>query len=202
MIQGFNDTDAFRRDITKQVMEYPAFVRHVDDPLGLHRVRCEIPGYMALTPWAFPHTNGGGSGDRGAHIVPKEGSIVFVRFLFGDDERPVYSGGSWGNGQPPADVRAAGKEAHKIQALEIGALGDLSFRATVDERSGHRGVKIYAIDTTDDEVVASLEFDLEQRGVSLFGLAGVDIQGRGFVNIEAPQVQINERLVLTKSGPI
>jgi hypothetical protein len=123
-------------------------------------------------------------------------------FLYGDDERPVYSGGSWSSGMPPADVRAAGKEAHKIQALEIGALGDLSFRATVDERTGHRAVKIYAIDTTDDEVVASLEFDLEQRGVSLFGLAGVDIQGRGFVNIDAPQVQINDRLVATKAGPI
>lgn len=202
MIEGFSDTEAHRQDLTKHVMEYPAFVRHVDDPLGLHRVRCEIPGYMKLTPWAFPLTNGGGSANRGAHIVPIVGSIVFVRFLYGDDERPVYSGGSWSSGMPPADVRAAGKEAHKIQALEIGALGDLSFRATVDERTGHRAVKIYAIDTTDDEVVASLEFDLEQRGVSLFGLAGVDIQGRGFVNIDAPQVQINDRLVATKAGPI
>ena len=201
MIDGFTDSEAYKAGLLKEVKRYPGFVKDVNDPLGLHRVRVHIPGYMDLTPWAFPEIAGGGAA-RGGHIVPEAGCPVFVTFLYGDDERPIYSGCGWGTPNVPADIKAAGKEAHLIQALEISKLGDLSFRVTIDERPGKRAVKLYAIDVTDNEVIASLEFDLEKRGLSLFGLAGVDIQGRGFVNVDAAQVQIHDRLVLEKAGPI
>lgn len=201
MIDGFTDIEAYKAGLLKEVKTYPGFVRQVDDPLGLHRVRVEIPGYMALTPWAFPEVSGGGMA-RGGHIVPEVNNIVFVRFLFGDDERPIYSGASWGTPQVPADIKAAGKQAHLVQGLEISKLGDLSFRVTIDERPGKRAVKVYAVDVTDNEIIASLEFDLEKRGLSIFGLAGVDIQARGFVNVDAAQVQVHDRLVLEKAGPI
>jgi len=202
---GFFDQEDLKSIYTKGVQFYPAFVRRVDDPLGLHRVRVEIPGFIALSSWAFPVTMGGGSEVRGGHVVPAVDSLVFVVLLYGDEERPIYFGGSWALEQAPHDIRVAGTKAHLIQSLEFGKLGTMAFRATINETPGQRLVRLYVADTSDpndEQVLASLEFDLEKRGITLFGLSGVSIKGTGFVDIDSPQLTLNDRLVISKAGPL
>jgi hypothetical protein len=185
---------------------YPAKVIDIEDPLGLHRIQFAIPGKMERSGWAIPITSGGGAAQRGGHVMPAVGSDVFVVFLNGDPNTPAYQGGYWGarptGSEMPADIQAAGADAHLVQAFELGQLGGLAFRVTLDERAGHRSFKIYAVDPADDEVVVSVELDLEKRGLVLYGLTGVELRSDGFVQALAPVIQFNNRALLPRAAPI
>jgi hypothetical protein len=185
---------------------YPATVVDVRDEKGLHRVKFTIPGKIARSDWALPTTIGGGSAQRGGHVVPAVGSDIEVRFAHGNKNFPLYSCGWWGTprtgSEMPRDIIDAKNEAHLVQAFEIGNLGTISFRVTLDERPTKRSFRIYAVDTTTNTQIAGIELDLEQRGLVLHGLTGVAIQSDGFVQLTAPTVQFNGRTLQTKAGPV
>jgi hypothetical protein len=50
------------------------------DPEGRHRVKVLVHALDIETGWAYPLTLGGGSKDRGMHIVPEVGADVAVWF--------------------------------------------------------------------------------------------------------------------------
>lgn len=182
---------------------YMAFVADVADPLGLHRLRFSIPGKMALSDWAWPRNAGGPQ--RGGHVVPRVGNMVVVNFIDGNKDLAVYSNGWWAqraDGKTaPVDLVAAGNQAHLVQAFEIGDIGGIAFRVTLDERSGRRSCRAYAVDTENDLEIVSLELDLEKRGIVIYGLTGIVLQSDGYIQATAPIVQINDRAAQTKGGP-
>ncbi len=56
-------------------------VTDISDPEGAHRVRVNIPGIAdPETDWLFPMISGGGSAQRGGHVVPVLGAKVAVWF--------------------------------------------------------------------------------------------------------------------------
>ena len=183
---------------------YMAFVSDVADPLGLHRIRFSIPGKMALSDWSWPRHAGGPR--RGGHIVPHVGDMVVIEFIDGNKDLSTYTNGWWAqraDGKTaPVDLVAAGNQAHLVQAFEIGDIGGISFRATLDERVGRRSCRVYAIDTVNNLEIVSLELDLEKRGIVIYGLTGIVLQSDGYIQATAPIVQINDRAVQTKGGPV
>ncbi len=167
------------------------------DPDGAHRVRVSIPGIVELTGWAYPITSGGGSAQRGGHIVPAEGSEVVVWFIGGWIERPIYACGWWPPAaaegpRMPTDVVAAGAQAHQVQSIEIG-----DFKLTFDERDDKRTIRAEHITSGD-----FIEWDLKNQGLQISMSAAILLKCSGLIDIDAAQVSIIGRQVLADSKGI
>ena len=81
---------------------YPGVVMSTADPLKIGRVKVRVFELHGdddidtdVLPWATPKTQGGFQ-ENGAFSVPPEGSSVWVEFLYGDIEYPIYSAGFHG----------------------------------------------------------------------------------------------------------
>lgn len=196
---------------------WPGVVVDNVDPDGLHRVKIRIDGLIEpSTDWAFPLTGaGGGSAQRGAHVVPAINATVVVQFLGGDPERPVYQPAWWGRVQTsespnrdqyksemPGDADAAGAEAHQVQVIELEGIS-----ITVDERGGKRLLAIYDRElreraAADTELAALgvgdpiIEYDIEGKGLTLSSLSAVVIKSKGIVTIDGLEVHVNGKLAL------
>lgn len=179
----------------KDPFTYVGFVLNAEDPRGEHRVRVEVPGLTDDTGWARPRQRHG--------LAPRVGDRVLVSYEYGDGDRPLYELAAQVQEERPADVRAAGTNAHLVHAFELASIGDISFRVTLDEREASRGFRIYAVDTRNaDDLVAALELDLVNRAVVVYGLTGVEIRSTGFIQLAAALIQVNDRAVLPRSTPI
>jgi hypothetical protein len=170
----------------------PGVVIDSADPEGKHRVRVTIPGLIELSAWADPITAGGGSGKRGAHAVPANGSTVIVWFLGGDPERPIYAGGWWGDDESPEESTLATTDAHKVQSIEFNDV-----RITVDERDNKRAIAIEN-KITGDQIV----LDLLTGAAKVDLTTGLLIRAIGAINLEATTITLNGRVVLASSAPI
>jgi hypothetical protein len=175
----------------------PAVVIDRNDPLGLHRVRVEVLGLIERSAWAKPITLGGGSPQRGGHVVPALGADVWVWFIGGDVEQPVYAGGSWGAApagkETPADVaEVAGTDPAKVQSIELDDV-----RITVDERDGKRALSIASKATGDFVTV-----DLTNHGLHVKMTAAIILECLGLISLEAAAITLNGRNVLPNSEDI
>jgi hypothetical protein len=174
------------------------FVTDIADPMGLHRVKVNIDGIAEPeTDWLFPMIDGGGSADRGGHIVPDVGAKCAVWFHNGDPQgQGVYQPVAWSNGdagsEVPYDARNAGAKAHLVQTLRVGRI-----IATVDETPGSESFKIY-----DAQGGFSFQCDLVKKIAALTGLVGLQLSSTGQVDITGIEVTINGRRVNTTSSPI
>jgi len=68
------------------------------DPLQIGRIQATVPDVSGLTPttWATPCIPVAGK-QMGTFFVPQIGSGVWLQFEAGDPDRPVWTGGWWGN---------------------------------------------------------------------------------------------------------
>lgn len=91
-----------------------------EDPKLLGRVRVKIPGLVDQSGWAFPAgAPGAGSKQRGLFAVPEKDADVYVMFLMGDPDRPIYFAGHWGTGEAPTRIGTKTKStAPKVRVLE------------------------------------------------------------------------------------
>lgn len=92
------------------VGKYQGLVVDNADPLGLARVRAQVPEVFGeeTTGWCLPATPYAGSG-VGFAAVPPVGSTVYVEWPAGDVSRvPIWSGCAWPNGE---GVEGAGPDA-------------------------------------------------------------------------------------------
>lgn len=74
------------------------------DPMLLGRIMAIVPDVGGVTPstWAMPCVPIAGK-QMGTYMVPQVGAGVWIQFEAGDPDRPVWTGGWWGN---PAEVPA------------------------------------------------------------------------------------------------
>lgn len=170
-----------------------------EDPKGLHRVQALIPGIAEpSTDWLSPITSGGGSGERGGHVVPDVGAVVCVWFHNGDPNGTgFYACGWWGEldgtgAEVPFDAKASGSNAHLVQTLRIGRI-----IATVDETPGSESFKLY-----DAQGGFSFSVDLVRKLVRLSGLAGLRLESVGQVEVDGLEVVLKTRRVDDTSSPI
>lgn len=115
-----------------------------EDPKVLGRVRVLVPGLIEpASEWALPDgTAGGGSAARGKYAVPELGADVFVQFLMGDVDRPIYRPGHWGEpgGQTEVPTYLAGLS--KTDAPNVRVEETKNFLLVFDDREGHEQILI------------------------------------------------------------
>ena len=77
---------------------YRATVTNNIDPLQIGRIQATVPDVSALTPttWAMPCIPIAGK-QMGTFMVPQIGAGVWLQFEGGDPDRPVWTGGWWGD---------------------------------------------------------------------------------------------------------
>lgn len=172
-------------------------VADVTDPLGLHRVRANVPGIAEPTDWLFPITSGGGSPERGSHVAPDVSADVCIWFHMGDPNgMGVYACGWWGvpddGPETTHEIKTNKSEAHLIQTLRLGRI-----IATVDERPGKEAFRVY-----DAKGGFDLTVDLETKRVRLKGLVGLTLESAGQLVLDGLEVLIKGRRVNDTSSPI
>lgn len=180
---------------------FRAIVTDNQDPLGLHRVKLRVPALDDLeTDWAIPLTIGGGSADRGFHIVPDVGAHCCVWFEMGDvlEGQAAYAAAQWGQpeggtAEIPKAIRDAGADAAQVHVLQVGRV-----QFVIDERAGQRSVRI----SDEQDPPTSIEWDLERRGIAIDSVSAVLIRSKGGIHIEAPSITLNGRRVSAGTKPL
>lgn len=182
---------------------YGAMLGHVvdnADPEGKHRVRIQIPGLINRSQWAWPLTMGGGSKQRGAHIVPDLNATVVVFFIGGNVEKPYYAGGPWSSrdeggeelvDEMPSEA-AEPSDAHKVQVLEL-----QDVRITVDEREGKRALCLENKQTGDQ-----ITLDIANGTLTFEAVTAIILRAVGAIELEAASITINGRQLLASAAPV
>jgi hypothetical protein len=193
-LNGFND------GVRRYFGVYEGTVIETEDPSGKWRVRLSIPGIADKSAWAKPFgTLGGGGPQRGGWVVPDVGADVYVVFLNGDPERPLYAPAGFsdapdGSEMPVPARDAPAKEAHLVPTLQLMG-GRLSFY--VDEREGQRKFVI-----EDNELGDAIVWDLEKGGLRVKMTSAILLEADGLIRADALQIQIGERIVDVTPKPI
>jgi hypothetical protein len=77
---------------------YSATVLNNIDPMQLGRINVVVPDVSSITPTTFAKPCVPLAGKQmGTYMVPQIGAGVWIQFEAGDPDRPVWSGGWWGN---------------------------------------------------------------------------------------------------------
>lgn len=179
---------------------YEATVMENVDPEGKWRVRAKVDGITDLCTWARPHgTIGGGGPQRGGWVVPDIGADVFVQFVNGDVERPVYSCDGWaepaaGSEMPRPARDVPPEEAHLVPSLQLCG-GRLS--VYVDGRPGKRKLVLEDLELGD-----AIVWDLEEGGLRVKMTSAILLEVDGLLRAVALQATVNGRLVETSPKPI
>lgn len=167
------------------------------DPEGRKRVKARVTTLDIETDWAYPLTLGGGSKDRGFHVVPEKGADVVVWFQHGDvvDGRAYYLSGWWGDASTEETPAAAATTdaPEKVHVLQVGLV-----QIVIDERPGQRSVRI----SDEQTPPTTIELDLEQRGIAVDGVSAVVIRSKGGIHLEAPNISLNGRRVGGGTKPL
>jgi len=166
------------------------------DPEGLHRIRARIPGRMEKTAWAWPITAGGGSPQRGGHVVPALGADVVVWFLNGDRERPIYQAAHWGKPKAGSEMPTGAKDTPTPEDVQVLQLGE--FLITIDERPRDEQAGTGQLVSIESTVTGDgLTFDLKKQGLRLKATSLLQLQADGLVEIKGLGITLNGRKVLT-----
>lgn len=77
--------------------KYRGFVQDNNDPEQLGRLKVTVPSLLAdaVTGWAWPAVPYAGAG-IGFFFMPQAGDLVWVEFIEGELDHPVWTGCSWG----------------------------------------------------------------------------------------------------------
>jgi hypothetical protein len=194
-----------RRNVGEQLpLLYLGTVIERQDPDDRGRVRVRIPGVMERSPWAIPR--GGGSSNEGAVSVPPLNADVFVQFVNGDPDVPVYERADFGV------VNEQNETFPEHTDPDIHVFGIGPFRIVVDNRTGEdadsRTVRAKLVKTvvtsgnvTEEQDIAWIEIS-EENSIHIYASSAVGIEAGAIVDIDAPTVQVKKRKVGSTTRPI
>lgn len=118
---------------------YPGTVIDNNDSESRGRLQLQIPGVTSLAPgsWAEPCVPLAGSlgPAMGVYLVPPVGAGVWVQFIDGDPERPVWIGCRWGGSSTIPD--AAKSPSTGAPPIVMQTLGQHSF--VISDAPGSEG---------------------------------------------------------------
>lgn len=215
---------------------YEGFVFKNNDPEGRGRIKVSVPSLdlpndEPLANWALPRfrqpapANGSGS-----YWMPREGDMVFVEFLNGDLNSPVWSGGYYGEDEKPDTFDDTEKRGYKTPGGHVFRFddeeGDESIllkhvREALLELASDDVIRVQSKDG--DKVVidpnggievehrngASIvltdgSIDIENNAGSAIQLDGVnqELSAGGSVTVSSPSVQVSSPSIKLGSGAI
>jgi len=166
------------------------------DPEKLSRVRVRVPGLIDTeSNWALP--KGGGSEKWGKNCVAPNGCDVYVQFVNGRIDQPVWEPGPHGRGE---------QFPEHVPPL-VSAMGFGPFRLIVDQREGENTATFAAVMTNpatgDEEQVASIQFDADNLSIKIEAIGVVQVNGQSLTDIDSSgDVQIKGRKVGYANRPI
>jgi hypothetical protein len=171
-----------------------------DDPEGIDRVRVRIPGICEPeSAWALPE--GAGAPQWGTDDVPPLDAVVWVQFVNGDPDRPVYRPG-W-RAKPGGQSWAFPE--HTAGGPDVHVWGRGPVRLIVDDRAGQRYAAMRVIKTVggEEQVIAEIKFDVEGNALRIFATTGVLIETLGQLTIDSTgDVQVKGRKVMPGTRPL
>jgi len=178
---------------------YAGIVVNRDDPEKLSRVKVEIPGIIdGESAWALPE--GGGAAQWGKNAVPPLGCDVFVQFVNGRENRPVYRAAAHGK---PGGTSEAFPEH---EAPDVSVFGIGPFRLVIDNREIEgqpktaRAKIVRDVNGTEEDV-AWVEFNYDDNSIHIYADSAIGLEA-AIIDLNSPQVQLNGRQVMPTSRPV
>jgi uncharacterized protein involved in type VI secretion and phage assembly len=155
--------------------KYPGVVTDVDDPLMIGRIKAtvtDVMGEQRESGWARPCAPFGGDG-MGFFALPKVGAGVWIEFVYGDPEQPVWSGCWWGSAAEVPPLLIAPPPYKKLMVVTEGGQTII-----LDDTPGVGGI---TLETADGQKIS-----LKPTGIEIDN-------GRGAkISMSGPQVSIND----------
>jgi uncharacterized protein involved in type VI secretion and phage assembly len=170
------------------------------DQLG--RVKFFIQGFIEPeSAWAFPF-GAGGSAKWGRQFVPPKGADVYVMFVNGEIDHPVWAPGY--HGIPIVDGEPAPEGFPEFVSKDVAVGGIGPFRIVIDNTEGQKQATIKTVKEVNgvEEALCEIVLDADNNSVLIRGTRLVRIEADGMVDIDAPQVQIKGRVVMPTTRPI
>lgn len=183
--------------------------RNPDDPETsdmemLGRVQFELPGICEPSAWAFPI--GGGAPQWGIDAVPPIGADVYIMFLNGDVDRPIWLPAYHGLPNDPETGESAPEAFPEFTHPKIAVLGLGPFRIVFDYRGGEnpRQVTIKNVKEVagEEDSTAEIVLDADNNSIRIHSDRLVKIESSAMIDIDGRKVQINGRTVMPTTRPI
>lgn len=179
-----------------------------NDPDGRGRIRVQIPGVIdEQSAWAVP--KGGGSPRWGVVWVPPLDADVYVQFINGDQEHPVYEPADYGIRDGKPEVFPEYEDPDVIVA------GFGPFRLVIDLREDTEAgvapsltLKMVATIGADEQGQGGEETDtawirIGENSVQVRADAAVQVTSGAITDIDSDgDVQVRRRKVMPASRPI
>jgi hypothetical protein len=166
------------------------------DPRGMPRIKVRVPGIIDTeSTWALP--KGSGAAQFGANWVPPIGADVFVQFVNGRVDQPVWEPG------PPGEAEVF----PEFTAPDVSVFGIGPFRLIVDRREGQNTATLAAVvgnpTTGDEEQVAAISFDADNLSIQVAAIGAIQVYGRCLTDVDSDgDVQIKQRKITLANRPI
>lgn len=172
------------------------------DPEGLCRCKVEIPGILdpedeGSGPWARPR--GFGSKNWGTNEAPPLGADVYVQFVNGNMESPVWELAFPGKPGGESEVFP------EYEDPDVQVFGRGPFRLVLDNREGQRRALFKVVKTigNEEQDVIWFEANLEDNSAKLFVESALGLEAGGIIDIDSPgSVQVRGRKVVPSNKPI
>lgn len=173
-----------------------------DDPAGNARIRVEIPGVIdGQSAWATP--KGGGSPLAGIVRVPPLEADVYVQFVNGDEDRPVYEPADWG-------VRGGVRELFpEFEDPDVIVAGFGPFRLVVDLREDSDAgivpslVLKTVVTLGDGSETDTAWIRMSENSIQVRADSAVQVTSGALTDIDSDgDIQVRRRKVMPASRPI
>ena len=158
-----------------------------EDPLGVGRIKVDIPG-IGTIGWCRP-LGKGGHGEDAHHDVPPIESNVAIFFNFGDWDDSYYLSAGLNPDQMPEETLTSDGKKTGDPLVKSRVIGN--YRITLDTREGTNSLVIE--DTNTDNLIV---MDSDQNSIYMQSTTIVRIKS-GAIHLDAPIVTVKERQIST-----
>lgn len=180
---------------------YTGLVANREDPRRLARIKVSIPGLIdEESNWALPRTGSsvtdsdGNTTYQGCARVPPIGSDVFVQFLNGDIDHPIWEPAGFGINQNFPE--------HESPDVYVWGVGP--FRLVIDNREDVNTAtfKVVKVVSGEEQSICEFLFNANTNSVRLYATTAIQLESGGVVDIDGNAVQVRGRKVTPVNRPI
>jgi uncharacterized protein involved in type VI secretion and phage assembly len=184
---------------------YSGVVTYREDPELRGRIKVRVPGVLEPEaadhgPWALPR--GGGAPQWGHVSVPPLGAAVWVQFVGGDVDQPVWEPGWYSAPDKTGDGAAEIFPEHEHPDVHVWGLGP--FRLVVDLRAGQERATLKMIHDVNGEETPTgwVLLDAAGNGIQVYADSAVEVSALALVNVAGTVVQVHDRKVVPNGRAI
>lgn len=120
--------------------KYRGFVQDNNDPEQLGRLKVTVPSLLAdaVSGWAWPAVPYAGAG-IGFFFMPQVGDLVWVEFIEGELDHPLWTGCSWGKPGGQSELPEEALQSYPQQQVIKTPSGNVII---INDRSGSESITV------------------------------------------------------------